>query len=76
MPLTTAMTGSMQLAKLPLQRLDFAFVIDLLALGHLECFQHHLHFLQRLFQVFDDVSDLLDGAADACSDAWMFRFRS
>jgi hypothetical protein len=68
--------GAMQLAEGPLQRLDFPFVIDLLALGEFERFQHQLHLLERAPQFFDDLTHLIDSLADRGSRLTGFRFPS
>ena len=47
-----------------LQILDFALVINLLALGQFQSFQDVVHFFERVFQVGDDLIDLLDGPGD------------
>ncbi len=60
----SAVSGTMQLPQRALQRLDFALVINFLALGQLEGFQHFLHLIQRLLQLLDNAGDLLDGLAD------------
>ena len=46
------------------QRFQLALVGELLVLGQLHQPQHFLHFLQLLFQGFDNPPDLLNGLAD------------
>ena len=60
----TRATGTVQLPKSPLERIDLALVLDLLALRQFERLQHHFHFLQSRLQLFDDAVDLVDRVAD------------
>ena len=54
----------MQLTKRSLKRVNFALVVDLLALRQLERLQHQLHFFQGSLQFFDHPVDLVDRLAD------------
>ena len=54
----------LKLAQGAQQRLDLAFVRELLAFGMLDQFQNFFHLLQCLFQRFDDLHHFVDGLAD------------
>jgi hypothetical protein len=64
----------MQLAERALETLNFALVIDLLSLGELQRLEHFLHFIERMFEFFDDSVDLLDGITDGGHFRSRFRF--
>lgn len=54
----------LELVQRPAQRFQLPFIGELLVLGQLHQSQHFLHFLQRLFQGFDNPPDILNGLAD------------
>jgi hypothetical protein len=53
--------GPMELAQRALEILNLALVVDLLALGKFQCFQHLFHFFERMFQFLNDAVDLVNG---------------
>jgi len=53
-----------ELAQRATEGLDLVFVGILLALGHLECFEHFLHVVERLPEGLEGFIDLLDGPPD------------
>lgn len=73
-PRATAVAGSSQLPECPFEGLDLAFVIDLLALGQFQGFQHEFHFVERVFQFFDHLVHLFDGPADGWNFGARFGF--
>src|SRR5215472_12045459 len=56
-----AFARPVQVTKRALQIMNLALVINLLPLGQFECFKHFLHLIERLFELFNDPIDLLDG---------------
>jgi hypothetical protein len=56
--------GAMQLTQRALKILNFAFVVNFLALGEFQRFEHFLHFIERVFEFVDDPVDLLDRVTD------------
>jgi len=66
----------MQLPKRALQRLNFAFVFNLLSLGQLKSFQHFLHLIESVLQFINDLGNLFNGPGDSgtfwsCGDGAM-----
>ena len=57
--------GAMQLAERPLERLDFALVINLLAFCQLECFKNLFHLGNGCLELLDNGGDLFDCLADS-----------
>jgi hypothetical protein len=53
--------GPMELAQRALEILNLALVVDLLALGQFQRFQHLFHFFKRMFQFLNDAVDLVNG---------------
>lgn len=64
MPGMVVLAGAMKLAQRALEALNLALVIDLLALGQFQGFQHFFHLFERMFQFLDDAIDLLNGIGD------------
>jgi len=71
----------MQLPQRALKTLNLALVINLLPLRQLQCFQHFLHFIERMLQFLDDSIHLIDGIGDGWGLmrgfrllAWLARF--
>jgi hypothetical protein len=62
--LAAAVAGAAHLPERAFERFDLAFVVDFLSLGEFEGFQDQFHFVERVFQFFDDLVDLFDGAGD------------
>jgi len=55
------LAGPMKLAQRSLETLDLPFVVDLLALGKFQRFEHFLHLFERMFQFLDHSVDLING---------------
>ena len=53
--LAPAAARLLQLAQQPAERINLAFVAELLPLGVFDQFQNILHLIERLFQRFDDL---------------------
>ena len=53
--LAPAASRVLQLAQQPAERINLAFVGELLPLGVFDQFQNILHLIERLFQRFDDL---------------------
>jgi hypothetical protein len=56
------------------QRLDFAFVSEFLAFGHLDEFKHFLHLVECLFERLDNLCHLINRLADGGSRSFDFSF--
>ena len=52
---------AIKLAQCALKVLNLALVIDLLALGKFQRFQHFFHLFERMFQFLNDAIDLING---------------
>jgi hypothetical protein len=53
-----------QVPQRALEILNLAFVIDFLPLGQFECFEHFLHFIERVFEFLDHSVHLVDGVGN------------
>jgi hypothetical protein len=54
----------LQLAQQPAERINLAFVAELLPLGVFDQFQNILHLIERLSQGFDNLHHFVHGLAD------------
>jgi hypothetical protein len=52
--------GPMELTQCALEVLNLALVVDLLAFGQFQRFQHLFHFLEGMFQFLNDTVDLIN----------------
>ena len=62
--LAPAASRVLQLAQQPAERINLAFVGELLPLGVFDQFQNILHLIERLFQRFDDLRHFAYSLAD------------
>jgi hypothetical protein len=76
MPRMIVFAGAMKLAQRALEALNLALIIDLLALGKFQRFQHFFHLFERMFQFFDDAIHLLDGIGNRRLLVWLMRLRT
>ena len=60
-------TGSAELPEGALEALDFALIINFLALGEFQRFEDLFHFIERMFEFLDDAVHLLDSITNGRS---------
>jgi len=70
-----AVAGAAHLAQGALEGLDLAFVVDFLALGQFQSLEHFVHFIERAFQLLDNLGDVVDGFGERRAGGPGLRFR-
>ena len=60
----SVVTRAVQSSQGAFQLINLALVINLLPLGQFQCFQDIIHFIERVFQLLNNLVDLLNGLGD------------